>query len=136
HIDIAEDSAFPTGHPFAVADSVSLRLKFLPLLTGNLDIAALELKRPQIELAKNADGVWNFSSLGKAPAPLGAANAAPDSAPTAPATAPQQQKPSSGQANLSRIALDHLAITDGEIAITDDQAHQPRAVYQHIDIGL
>ncbi|MCU1286708.1 MAG: hypothetical protein JWO13_3058 [Acidobacteriales bacterium] len=137
HVDIAEDPAFATGHAFAVADSVSLRLKFMPLLTGNLEIAALELKRPQIELAKNAEGVWNFSSLGKVPAPAAPANPNPDTAPTAPATTPAQQpQTSSAQANLSRIALDHVAITDGEIAITDDQAHQPRSVYQHIDIAL
>ena len=67
------------------------------------------------------------------------------SAPAAPATAPaptkprQPAKPAPTQPAPSEIRRIHprqAEITDGQIAVTDLQKHQPRAVYDHIDVTL
>ena len=54
-------------------------MKLFPLLSKNIEIDSLELKRPAIELIRNAQGVWNFSTIASAPA--------------APANAPAPTKP-------------------------------------------
>src|ERR1035438_10119640 len=85
------------------------------------------------ELLKDQAGVWNFASLGQvAAAP--ATNATPPLAqtPAKPAAPAQAPAASEGQA----FALDELKIADGQVAITDFQKHQPRAVYDHIDLTL
>ena len=50
--------------------------------------------------------------------------------------ASQTAAASSGAAQRRGFTLSELKITDGQIAITDYQKHQPRAVYDHIDVTL
>ena len=110
---IGEDSHFKTGYPFATADKMRVSVRFWPLLRGQIEIKALELDRPRIELVKNEKGEWNFSSLGQ-----GHSGAGP-------------QTPAARQLELERVL-----ITDGQVAITDQQLHQARAVYDHIDLDV
>ena len=55
---------------------------------------------------------------------------------------PSPAQPTSGQAKPSQPAsgqafsLSELKITNGQVAITDEQKHQSRAVYDHIDLAL
>src|SRR5215467_12696498 len=77
---IAEDKSFDTGRPFATAQKLAVSIKLLPLLHKELDVRSLDLERPHIELVRNAQGEWNFATLG---------NAKP--APAQTATAPEQQ---------------------------------------------
>src|SRR5215469_2219777 len=110
---IAEDSHFNTGNPFATAEKLKVSVRFWPLLRGKVEIKSLELDRPRIELVKDAQGVWNFSTLG------------------------QERKTSAPQpAASAQVELDHLLITDGQVAITNQQLHRPRAVYDHIDLDV
>ena len=113
-ITIAEDPRFPTGHPFAQSGELSVSPKLGPLLHKEVQITSLELQRPQVELVRDAQGVWNFSSLGK------------------PASGPQPPA-SSGSQN---VELDSLAITDGQISVYDLKDRRPPAVYDHIDLQL
>ncbi len=138
-VTIGEDPKFNTGHPFASAQDLAVSVKLLPLLGHDIQINSVELVRPQIELVRNAQGVWNFSSLqgeqtasttSPAPAP---SNKKPSPAPSNnPAPGTNNQSSSSQQA----FSLAQLKITDGQVAITDLQKHQSRAVYDHIDLGL
>ena len=105
---IAEDAGFRTGRPFATAQQLKVSAQLWPLLHGEVRINSLTLVRPDVELVRNREGVWNFASLGKASA------AAP-------------QRP---------FTLAELNINDGLVAITDEQKRQPRTVYDHIDLTI
>ena len=92
---ISEDPRFHTNVPFADVGELDISVKLFPLLSKTIAISSLTLKRPKIELIKDQAGVWNFASLGQAPAavPVAGGTAAPAQAPTqakppAPAQAP------------------------------------------------
>ena len=104
-------------------------MKLFPLIAGNVEVNSLEMKQAKIELLRNAQGVWNFSTAGNSPAATPPATAPP---PSQPAKQSAQNAPSEQQP----FTLGELKITDGQIAITDYQKHQTRAVYDHIDISL
>jgi adhesin HecA-like repeat protein len=128
---IGEDPSFQTNVPFARVGEMDISLKLLPLLTKSIAINSLTLQRPQIELIKDAAGVWNFSSLGRAPVVAPArATAATPAAPAQPAVA---QKAATASPAGGGFSLNELKITDGQVAVTDFEKHQPRQVYDHID---
>ncbi|HEY2115899.1 MAG TPA: AsmA family protein [Candidatus Angelobacter sp.] len=135
---IAEDSRFASGRPFAAADKLSVSVNFWPLLHKDVEIHSLELVHPHIELVRDAQGVWNFATLGQESKPTAAQKTPPQPAqtphsqqpPTTTTTGPQN-KPAAGQ-----LSLANLFINDGQVAITDLQKHQSRAVYDHIDLSV
>jgi uncharacterized protein involved in outer membrane biogenesis len=130
-VTIGEDPRYHSTVPFADVGELDISVKLFPLLSKTIAIESLTLKRPKIELIKDQAGVWNFASLGEAPA-APATNATPPPAqakPSAPAQAPSASDGGS-------FALDKLAISDGQVAVTDFQKKQPRAVYDHIDLTL
>src|SRR5271169_2661545 len=131
-VNIGEDPRFHSALPFAQVGEMDISVKLLPLLTQSIEIHSLTLKRPEIELIKDAAGVWNFSSLGQAPAtPAAPAQAAPQAQQAAPA------KPSAAPSNAGEsFSLDELKIADGQVAVTDLQKRQPREVDDHIDLTV
>jgi uncharacterized protein involved in outer membrane biogenesis len=129
NVIIGDDPSYRSTVPFAQVAQLDLSIKLFPLLTKNIEVDSLELKRPRIELIRNAQGVWNFSTVATTPAAPSNTPAKPQQ----PATpAPAQQPPSEG----GGFTLGALKITDGQIAVTDNQKHQQRAVYDHIDVTL
>src|SRR4051812_3051680 len=132
---IAEDPSFGEGKVFAHTDGLHVRAELLPLIQGNVQVRALELERPQIELVRNAGGVWNFSSLGHnaATATQPAGNTPEEQARAQQQRSSQAPEPEQKQ---QEFALDQLRITDGQVAITDFQKRQPRALYDHIDLAI
>src|SRR6266571_2283822 len=112
---IGEDAGFGKKDPFIQADKLGVFIRLMPLLRGNVQIDSVDLQRPHVELIKNKQGVWNFSSLGKG-----------ESAPS--------ENPSSGSSR--QLSLSRLVISDGQVGMTDLQKGQPRAVYDHIDVSL
>jgi uncharacterized protein involved in outer membrane biogenesis len=109
-LTIGEAPAFGTGKPFAVANEVFVSAGLFSLLRGQPEVKDLILDKPQIEVVRNALGVWNFSTLGS---------------------------PSSGgNTSQSKFTLAELKIEDGQVGFTDAQAKEPRAVYDHIDLKL
>ena len=129
-VTVGEDPHFQTGHPFAQAQEVDISVKLLPLLRKDIEVSSLDLKRPNIELVRNPGGAWNFSSLGH---PAEGAQPAPGSQKPPAQKAPSPQE---SQQQQQQFALDSLVISDGQLAITDQQKHQTRAVYDHIDLTL
>ena len=107
-LTIGEDPAFSSSRPFATAKDVYVSVGLFSLIGGNPEVKALRLSHPQIELIRNAQGVWNFSTLG------------------------EQNKSS----NSSSLTLNELRIDDGQVALTDAMTREPRSVYDHIDVGL
>jgi uncharacterized protein involved in outer membrane biogenesis len=124
---IGEDPAFASGPPFLQVPELLVAAQHWPLLRGEIRVDALVLRRPKIELIKNAHGQWNFATLGHATS----------KAPTGAAPAPQAgTAPAAPEAPEQRYALADLQVTDGQVAITDQAARAPRAVYDHIDLRL
>ncbi len=66
---IADPSA-TTGEPFFRAESFTMRLSVPPLLKGILEANEIELKRPVLRLAVDADGGGNWRTLSIAPGSL------------------------------------------------------------------
>src|SRR5262245_26583882 len=93
-LSIADDPKFQSARPFAVASQVSVSPMFWKLVHGDVEVRSLELKQPQVELVRDQQGTWNFSTLGKS---------------------------SSHQEKQRQFALDSLKITDGQVGITDLQ---------------
>ena len=112
NLSVSDDPKFDSKLPFVQTQELSVSVKLLPLLSKSVELDSLTLERPSVELIKNAQGVWNFATIGQ----------------NTPAAAP-----SSGQQQFS---LGELAIKDGQVAITDLQDHKPRTVYDHINIKL
>jgi uncharacterized protein involved in outer membrane biogenesis len=106
-LTIGESSAFGSSRPFATAKNVYVSVGLFSLISGNPEVKSLKLSHPRIELIRNAQGVWNFSTLG-------------------------DQNKSGG----SSLALDELKIDDGQVALTDLTTREPRSVYDHIDVDL
>ncbi len=139
---IAEDGRFATSRPFAEAEKLAISVKFWPLLHKDVEVKSLELTRPHIELVRDAQGAWNFATLGqegkqtpaKPPAP-GTTQNPPQKTPAPATTTPTPNGPEA-KSPAGQFTLANLFINDGQVAITDLQKHQSRAVYDHIDLNL
>jgi AsmA-like protein len=62
-LKVAEDPRFGTT-PFLALDRGDLRLKLMSLLGGHVEFGDIILKKPVIAVAQDAQGRWNFASLG------------------------------------------------------------------------
>ncbi len=132
---IGEDKSFNTGREFATAEKLAISIKLFPLLRKEVEVNSLELRRPHIELVRNGQGEWNFATLGQPGKPSGKIpEPAPQNNPSQP-TQSGQQAPSSAKP-AGQFELSNLQITDGQVAITDLQKHQSRAIYDHIDLSV
>lgn len=109
---ISESPQFAST-PFATAGGIEASVKLLPLLHKDVQINSVDLKNPKVQLIRNAQGVWNFSTLG-----------------------PQQQqaKQPSGP-DSGGFVLSNLKITDGQVTLVDNQKNF-RGVYNNIDVTL
>jgi len=112
NLAISEDPAFGRDTAFLKADTANLSVKLLPLLANKVEIDAIDLQRPSVEVVKNAKGVWNFASLGE-----------------------RSPRASSGSAASVRME-GNLTLHDGQVAVTSLQRRESRKVYDHIDITL
>jgi len=111
NLSIADDPKFNAAKPFVEAQELDVSVKLLPLLSKSVEISSLSLQRPSVELIKDAQGMWNFSTIG----------------------ATQKSAPPRSKQQFS---LGQLAVQDGQVAITDQQARKPRVVYDHINLTL
>jgi AsmA protein len=145
NVSISDDPAFRTQKPFVQAQQLDVAVKLMPLLHKSVEVDSLTLVRPSVELIKNAQGVWNFASIGQNPQTPGQTPAPSQSKPAPPAKQPPaQQKPAPStptgaqqpSSSEQQFSLAKLTITDGQVALTDQQAKRPRAVYDHIDVTL
>ncbi|PSH03427.1 MAG: hypothetical protein CXZ00_12365 [Acidobacteria bacterium] len=131
---IGEDPQFGHGQ-FATVQHLAISVQLLPLLHKDIEISSLTLQRPHVELIRNQQGVWNFSTLAKPSQQQPSEQAAQPAQPSQPA--PQQPSAASSQQAKpsSEFQLDHLKIKDGQVAVIDQQDHS-HAVYDHIDADL
>src|SRR5215467_5921229 len=71
NVIIGDDPSFGNKAPFAQVGQLNVSVQLLPLLTKNIRVDSLELERVKIEIIRNAQGVWNFSTVGSNAAPAG-----------------------------------------------------------------
>jgi uncharacterized protein involved in outer membrane biogenesis len=116
-VTVSEAPEFSSSRPFATAKKLYVSVKLFSLIGGSPEVKNLILEQPQIELIHNKAGVWNFSTLGG----------------SSQASAPASKSDSDSSGGIS---LNELKIDDGQVAITDQAANQPRSVYDHIDLKL
>lgn len=112
---VAEDRNFPQESPFVRADALDVRIDLLSLLRRRIKVDWLELRRPSVELVRNQQGTWNFSTLGRGTS--GGSTA-------------------TSEDTGSALVLDRLTILDGQLGVTDLQHERTRTVYDHIDLNL
>jgi uncharacterized protein involved in outer membrane biogenesis len=105
---IGESPAFRSSQPFVSAKEVNVRAGLPALLKGQVAVHSLRLVEPVVELIRNENGAWNYSSLGGA----------------------------GGSASDQALTIGDLQIVEGSIALTDLAARKPRVVYQHIGLRL
>src|SRR5882724_4604115 len=65
NLAIAEDPQFSSSSAFVKTQELSVSVKLLPLLSKSVQVDSLTLNRPSVELIKNAQGSWNFATLGQ-----------------------------------------------------------------------
>src|SRR5271169_2521112 len=112
-VTIGDDPSFHSNVPFAQVGELDVSIALLPLLSKNIEVDSLELKQAKIEIIRNAQGVWNFSTTGSSSPAASPAQQAPLSEPQQLAKqAPAQSAPSTS----GGFSLGELKITDGQIA--------------------
>ena len=64
NVALADDPAF-SSDTFVRAADLQITLKFMPLLRQELEVGRVIVRDPVIRLIRNAEGVFNFASLGR-----------------------------------------------------------------------
>ena len=67
-VSVMDEPAF-SRDPFLTAETVTARVALWPLLQRRVEVSQLIVKRPVIELVKDAQGRWNYETLGRGPGP-------------------------------------------------------------------
>jgi len=115
-LSIAEDQRLDTRRPFVRVRELYVSPRFLPLLKGQVELHALEVRDPEVELVRTAGGAWNFESL----------------------------RQSSSQSSDTRLLpFERVSVSHGRLGFTDlsrapgaTPSASSRAVYDNIDMTL
>ncbi len=115
-VQIGESAAFRTNRPFAQVGSLAVRASLFALLRGRLEVSSLVLRRPQIELVRNAAGQWNWADIGSGAKP------SPDG--------------NTGGNSAAGLSLADLRIEDASIALSTLGRPASRTVYGPINLEV
>jgi len=88
------------GTNFLEAESLHAQCRFLPLLSGRLEIAELAVENPKIHWVQDAEGKWKLPRLEKA------------------AKVPEPEKPKVARRGFE-VSLGHLLVKDGSVELVD-----------------
>ncbi|HQR37640.1 MAG TPA: AsmA-like C-terminal region-containing protein [Blastocatellia bacterium] len=126
---IEEDPSFGAG-PFLKVDSVWADLGIWNAIRGSGSIVeSLEFERPSVTLVKRDDGVWNWTTLGKA------SNAPPETAEVGD-RAPELALAGTTSVVASRVTTPDRIVLDGASVSTIDQTAEPGAIYTYKEMHL
>jgi AsmA protein len=133
NVAIGEDPRFGGG-PFAKAQELDVRVALFPLLRKDVQVQSLRLINPDIQLIKDANGNWNYATLGQKPAQTVPQQGKPQPAPQKPsATKPEPGQPSGS--NAPQLSLAHLEIQNGRVRLVDQKA-KSQNTFDNIDLTL
>src|SRR5215472_1596623 len=102
NFSVAQAPQYGSSSPFLTARELRVSAGLLALLQKRVQVTSLRLIEPSLELIKNREGQWNFSSLGA---------------------------PGSTHAQSSTMEVETLEVQNGTVAVTDLRAGKPRSVY-------
>ncbi|MBZ5678366.1 MAG: AsmA family protein [Acidobacteriia bacterium] len=106
---VGQPEGFASQQPFLSAKQVYVAVAFWPLIRKQINLHAIRLESPRIELIRNPDGAWNYEIGGT--------------------------KPSEG-GSAGTFSLDELRVEGGQVAIDDQKSTSPRDVYKNVDVTL
>jgi AsmA protein len=141
NLAIADDANFNPEAPFVKAQELDVSVKLLPLLQKQIEINSLTLQRPSVNLIKNQEGTWNFSSLGYPASDSQSAQGVSEANRTSGAKPDARVQPGSQTSSPhapagQQLTLGELTIRDGQISVLDRQQAKTPSLYDHIDITL
>ena len=111
-LSIGDDPKF-SNQPFLTAKSFRVGVELWPLITSKvLNVTGLTIEKPQLNLVRNQQGQWNFSSLGGT------------------STAPQQAKGASQ--GVPELQVAKLELKDGRATVSSGGAKP--SVYDNVDM--
>lgn len=119
-LTVLDDPSFSAG-PFASLTSLEVGVKFMPLLSGRVEVEDIALRNPVITIIKNQAGVTNVSTIGGT-GPTQASAQQPE-APVQPTGNPLQV--------LALFAVDHVSITGGNVTYRDLSTPTPTEYQIH-----
>jgi AsmA protein len=119
-LSVADDPKFSPS-PFLTAKSVGVGVEIMPLIfSKQLNVTDIAIDEPQVTLLRNANGVWNYSTIG-------ASTSATTEAKPAPATTP------AASSSTPDISVKKLELKDGKIVV-GSTASQQRTTYDHVNV--
>jgi AsmA protein len=126
-VSVADDPAF-SNSPFLTAKSLDVGVEMMPLIfSRQLNISSFTIQDPEISLLHNANGTWNYSTLG----------AAGQSKTSAPAAAPAPATGGGGAAptpTAPGFSVDKLKIANGKIIVGTVGSKAKPSVYSNVNL--
>jgi AsmA protein len=121
-LSVGDDPKFSPS-PFLTAKSISVGVEIMPLIfSKQLNVTDITIDDPQVTLLKNANGVWNYSTIGAS-----ASTSAPAEAKPAAATPP------AASSSTPDISVKKLELKDGKIVVGATSSQQ-RTTYDHVNV--
>lgn len=123
---------------FARMDEIDVRIRFLPLLHGDIKIGHLTLRGLQVNLQRDKKGLGNWEDLlpkadEKTAAPK---NAIPDKPKTDPANAAATTATEISPAALAALSIEGISIEDASLRWDDQQTQQNYQIKKlNVEIG-
>ena len=120
-ISIADDPAFNKG-PFLRASSVKVGVELMPLIfSKQLKVTSVTVEKPDIALLSNAQGKWNYSTIGSA---------------TPTTSAPKTSAPAPAAGTGSDVSVGKFEIVDGTVRVGHSTGHAAgkESVYQKVNL--
>ena len=118
-VSVADDPAYSNG-AFLTAKSLDVGVAMMPLIfSRQLNVSSFTIEEPEITLLRNANGTWNYSTLGAAGQSKNSTPAAGGAAPTA--TAPG-------------FSVDKLKISNGRLIVGKVGAKAKPSVYSNVNL--
>ncbi len=107
---VGDDPKFSQA-PFLTAKKINVGVEVMPLIFSRaLHVTSIAIKNPQVTLLHNAQGQWNYSSLG------GAAS-----------------RPQTAQSGSSDVSIQKLSLDDGTIVVGFVNSNK-RNSYDHVSV--
>jgi len=120
-LSVGDDPKFSPS-PFLTAKSVSVGVEIMPLIfSKQLNVTDITIDGPQVTLLKNANGDWNYSTIGAS-----ASGSTPEAKP-APAATP------ASASSKPDISVKKLELKDGKIVVGATTSQQ-RTTYDHVNV--
>ena len=110
---VLDDPAFGSS-PFTSLTSLDIGVKFMPLLSGKIEVEDITLRNPVTTIIKNKSGVLNVSTIGRTGIPL----------PHTPSRAPIPSTEGPLKI-LALLAVDRVSILGGTLTYRDLSAPEP-----------